>query len=204
MKKLPAQGDIGFFDGQDLEPGEEWPTKLAEGLRMSQVMVSLYSPAYFTREYCGKEYHVFRSRVDEYAKQLSPGSQRPPLILPVLLQPRGELPMLPVVVADIQYEHDDYPQIYKNEGLRYMMKLSRYKDDYEHFVTRMAERIVGTAKAHPLPPLPNLQPIKTIESAFHEPSPPILARANDAENRGPRFAQFIFVAGRKDELRPVR
>src|SRR5947207_1071823 len=118
----------GFFDTRSIEPGELWPDDLGQSLRACHVMVSLYSPAYFDSEYCGKEWEVFRSRVRAAYKE------NPPLILPVMLYPPQDLLPLPEAIADIQYVNDDFPEVYRNEGLRYLMVRDAQKDNYQDFL----------------------------------------------------------------------
>jgi|RhiMetdeSRZDD1v2_1073273.scaffolds.fasta_scaffold86363_2 TIR domain-containing protein len=60
--------EVGFFDDAKIEPGEDWPEKLASALQQSHVFIGLYSPTYFKKEYCGKEWAVFTARVEAYAK----------------------------------------------------------------------------------------------------------------------------------------
>lgn len=204
LKPLP-KNNIGFFDGEDIEPGDEWPEKLGEALRTSQVFVCLFSPTYFTQVYCGKEWQVFRSRIDTYTTQSPSGTKRPPLILPVLLYPPEQLSPLPDAVSDIQYTYDDFPDGYKQEGLRMMMRQpTKYKDDYVKFLAQFAKKLIQVATSHPLPPCQTLSPIKDVKSAFHQSSSPSIGPVSRAENVGPRYVQFIFVAGQRDELQGVR
>ena len=76
--------DIGFFDAEGIEPGAQWPETLVEALQASRVFVSVYSPTYFLKEYCGKEWQVFHSRVDAYRNASPAGAEPPHSILPVL------------------------------------------------------------------------------------------------------------------------
>jgi hypothetical protein len=56
----PVQGQIGF---RDRDNGDILPRKLIDGLRTCKIFVPLYSPLYFTREACGKEWHAFTERL---------------------------------------------------------------------------------------------------------------------------------------------
>lgn len=199
------QQHAGFFDAQDIEPGDEWPHKLAEGLQTSRVFVPLYSPTYFTREYCGKEWKVFRSRIDMHIEQPVLSVPRPSFILPVLWVPEDKLPNpLPYAVTGIQYNHDDFGEAYAKAGLRQLMLLKKYRDKYHEFVGRFADKIITLGQSNTAPPIQDLQPIKDICSAFHEEAIPVVGVPENKETKGPRYVQFIFVAGRKDELRPIR
>ena len=54
--------DVGFYDRDAIKTGDHWSETLATALQCSNVMVCLYSPNYFTSEYCGKEFQVFSER----------------------------------------------------------------------------------------------------------------------------------------------
>ncbi len=43
--------NVGFRDTTNIKIGEEWSPKLAEALQSCNVLVSLFSPTYFTRPY---------------------------------------------------------------------------------------------------------------------------------------------------------
>src|SRR5215475_11799851 len=67
--KGPVPGKICFFDGEDIEPGNKWPDTLSEALCTSRVFVPIYSPTYFTKDYCGREWKLFSDRVEAYKGQ---------------------------------------------------------------------------------------------------------------------------------------
>lgn len=201
--------NIGFFDGDDIEPGDQWTTALETGLQGSQVFVALYSPNYFIRDYCGKEWTIFRSRL----QAISPAPNAlPPLIIPVLWQPEKLLPdPLPDAVADVQYKHDDFGDVYSTEGLWQIAKLRKHSDKYKEFVVTLADKIIAAATKHNnVPPLPVLPAIKGVQSAFStappKGSPVAIASAPPAASNtsGPRYVQFIYVAGKRTEFKPPR
>ena len=59
----PVQGQIGFRDWDNIGTGDILPRELIDGLRTCKIFVPLYSPLYFTREACGKEWHAFTERL---------------------------------------------------------------------------------------------------------------------------------------------
>src|SRR5207253_1478231 len=96
----PAQR-LRFQDTKNILLGENWDSKLQEALRTCKAFVPLYSPHFFDREFCGKEWSAFVSR-------LPGGNQTSPLILPVLWRPVDlKKYNLPKAVTDIQYEQGD-------------------------------------------------------------------------------------------------
>src|SRR6185436_137169 len=165
MQKGLPEGNIGFFDGSDIEPGEAWSEQLVDALCTSRAFIPVYSPTYFTKEYCGKEWAIFRSRLGSYAEH-STEAINLPLIFPVLLLAPDQIGALPQAAVDIQYMHDDFPSVYGEEGLRYMMRLSGYKDDYERFLTKFARKLIRATDTHHLPPTTNALHIQQVENAF--------------------------------------
>jgi hypothetical protein len=53
--------DIMFVDA-DIQTGEVWSERLADAIAQCKVGVALYSPLYFTRRWCGKEFQVLLRR----------------------------------------------------------------------------------------------------------------------------------------------
>ena len=196
--------EIGFLD-KDIETGNSWSERLAQALRMSRVFIYLHAPLYFTRPWCGKEWHVFRSRVDAYVKDLGPGAARPPLMIPVLwTPPTGELP---TVAADIQYKHRDFGEVYVKEGVFNLMRLSDNRDHYFRFLSKLAGCIIEAGN-HNLPSCGELPSFDQVPNAFATASPSpvrVLGLANLLpQTAGPRHAQFVYVVGRRDELQAFR
>ena len=194
---------VGFLDVEDIEPGAQWPEKLEAALQSSRAFVSIYSPTYFQKEYCGKEWQVFRSRQKKYSDEKG---QEPPLILPVLWVPENKLPAtLPHAVSDIQYKHDDFGAEYVKQGLKQLIKLKKYEDDYFNFVSTLAGKLVDAAKMYQIPPLDNLLPLGEVSSAFHSATgvPEASATPSGPES-GPRYVQFIYVAENRDRMAKLR
>jgi FxsC-like protein len=183
--------NIRFWDTQDIDVGDVWPEKLRDALRVSRFCVCLLSPGYFNSEYCGKEFQVFKLR-QSLNKRFS--GTRP--IFPVLWEaPRGPLPD---AVQSLQYTTDDFPVTYVDEGLRYLMKLSKHKDDYLLFVDRLAAKLVEAGDTEPLPELEVLDSLSNVASAFRF--------SNNVENDegGPSNVRFVFVAASQSEIRSLR
>ena len=189
------RGEIGFFDTEDIEPGQEWPAALAAALQTARVFVPVYTPSYFISEFCGREWRVIEER-------RRAAGERPPVILPVLWVPEDKLPSnLPEAVLDLQYSHEQFGEVYVKEGLRQLMRQSRYLDARRQIIDGLAERIIEIAREHPLPPLPAPPSIKQVPSAFQPPpGAPAPPAPSGPGNVGPRYVQFIFVAGRRNEF----
>jgi FxsC-like protein len=203
LKKVIRDGSAGFYDGTGIEQGDQWPEALGGALNACRVLVCMYSPAYFDSEYCGKELAVFNSRLDEFLSNSLAETPRPKLIIPVLLEAPHELGRIPDVLADTQYIDDNYPDKYRNEGLRYFFKRTsnELKDQYQDFLDKIVQKLLAATSQQSLPPLAALPDIKTLQSAFHRPPGDVLPAAESSESSGPRYADFIYVAGKRDEIR---
>jgi FxsC-like protein len=201
----PGEGKDGFIDVNDIEVGKQWPDELTAALQKCRAFISLYSPAYFSKDYCGKEWRVFSDRQAAYGADLPADADRPSLIMPVLWVPEVRLPNpLPEAVSTVQYKHNDFGELYARVGLKQLMAVSKYHDDYLEFLAKFADKLIQAVKANPLPPLPHPPSLDEIESAFPRRVAEIIKPAAECANRGPRSVQFFFVAARSDELKGVR
>ncbi len=203
---------IGFFDKDDIEPATQWSVELSEALQKSRAFVFVLSPTYVRKEYCGKEWQVFRERLHEYLRGKTPAPKLPPLMFPVLWVPESELKgMLPPVISDLQYDHSSFGSIYVAEGLQRLRKnKSRFRNSYNDFVNSLAKLIKAHALQHQIPPLTTLKDIKSIESAWKlslQAGQGVGAGAQaESEARpvertvGPRCVDVIYLAGSAQEL----
>ena len=162
--------EIAFFDAKDINHGATWTATLEKELATCRSLIPLFSPAYFKSTYCGKEWELFYARVTQYSKELGAGNGISPLILPVIFEDTSTInfDQLPSSVTNLQYHHDDYPSIYRQHGLRYIMERETYKDEYRDFVAILASKLIQSITTHSLPPLQTTPSIKDIKSAFHK------------------------------------
>ncbi len=198
LKDYWPNREIGFFDAKAIETGTIWDEELAKALRTSSVLVAMCSPDYVNSTYCGKEFQVFRERHREYVARYRPVNA-PRFIFPVIWgHPGGSLRevILRYQLADDGMGEGKFPTAYMQEGLRYVMKLERHREDYKTLVTHLAHRIVDASKEHRLDDLVNLKPLDQLTSAFH--TDPV-----EAEQDGSQ-AWFAFVAGQPTELVSLR
>jgi TIR domain len=111
----------------DIEIGEAWPYRLADGLAHSKAMVCLWSREYFASEWCAAEMAQMLSRRKALTGPLGP----PPLILAAVIHDSKEVhPTL----ADIQrFPLQDYANPWIAEGSpvaeRLSMELEKFAQD---------------------------------------------------------------------------
>jgi hypothetical protein len=168
IKNVPPES-VGFMD-RDNRLGDIWPQELARALANCRVFVPLYSERYFSSIHCGKEWYAFRRR------ELSQwDGQAGTAILPVLWTRIDERD-LPPATSGLQYKHPSFGVNYAEDGLFGIMKLARYRDQYQRMVLRFAQLIIEVAEETQLRPgEPADYP--SLESSFAGPANPPPAHA---------------------------
>ena len=184
--------NIAFRDQSNIEIGVPWSTELTAALAESRMLVCIYTPAYFRSEFCGKEVQVIKSRIDLL------GSVDIPFIIPVLWE-NPSIIQVPKGMDKYQYSTiEDTGELYSEKGLNYLIKINKYKDDYMMVLDHLATKIAKVAETKSLP--------KYVDAIDIEKTPNYFSVSNKTENAakisnlGPRLAQFIFIAGKKQEL----
>jgi FxsC-like protein len=127
------------------EPGEPWPGAAAQpALASAKIFVPLYCDRYFNNKQCGRQWSVF------WARAAARGASGQHAIVPALWRRVGSDP-LPEPAARLNFDHVAFGHSYAVFGLSSIMKLSRYRDDYQHAVYEIAQRIVNAARITDLP-----------------------------------------------------
>jgi len=198
--------DVGFFDASAIKTGSSWREQLSNTLNTCRVLVCLYSQGYFNSEYCGREFHLFRSRIDDYIGVSPEHTPRPQLILPILWDPPDWLPApLPYAVSEIQYSDAELGESYAREGLYVLIKSFKFDSDYQEFLVKFARRIVQAGRADVLRPLSRFPDISEVPNALQEKPHLSSVEATPLDkNAFLRVAQFVYVAGNGAELMEVR
>jgi FxsC-like protein len=132
----------GFIDRQN-QAGENWKEKLAAALATCRVFIPLYSQQYFQSINCGREWYAFTRRE---ANHMTQGNESISAIIPVMWLPvaRERMPEATRYLHDSQ---EDLGRRYQQEGLFPLVKLDRYRRDYQTAVFRLAQHIVSVAAA---------------------------------------------------------
>ena len=158
LTDLPRGSNPGFMD-RELQPGDDWPMGLAQALATCRVFVPLYSRRFFTSPDCGREWFYFTQRALNHAARVTgPVDAIIPAVW-VPLEPR-DLP----AAQSIQLDYEDI-ESYESLGFYGIIKLTRYKDDYEEAVFKLARRIVTVAERSPVKE-GVIAEFNSVESAF--------------------------------------
>jgi len=176
---MEQREQVGFKDLKDIKRGDSWPEALSAAVASSEVLVAMYSPAYFGKFYCGKEVGVFLKR----------GAKKPHII-PVLWLPFRQ--PVPKALNEFQYYTGDDDDEYVQEGLQYLRTLKAFEDKYRTFVRRLARRILDVA-ATPLPPLDPIPDIRDVDSAFNEGPDSSPSEGNGSRSAGPAAVNFVYI-----------
>jgi len=155
----PAPDVPGFFD-QNIPLGANWKAVLSRALGTAEVFVPLYSPAYRSRSWPGREWASFHQRLTE-AKVEEPLRR----FLPVLWIPLPAGQELPALQAAEDLAPPEAAGPYRENGLRALQRIDLYRSSYKLVVDRLAARIVRLAERAPIKPS-DVPDIDDMNSAF--------------------------------------
>ncbi|GIE84637.1 TIR-like protein FxsC [Actinoplanes regularis] len=187
---LPTTQVVGFLD-VEMQVGEEWARTLVSALGNCRTFVALISPRYLISEPCGREWTLFSERLDTL-EQKDPAADPPPLIPLLWLPP----PRLPAAIEARQYLNHGMPEAYSRTGLRQIIRLARYRDDYLEMLARLAQQIVEVATSErPVPTRPSTLPFEQVRSAFHDAGRPALPGSGPVAQ-----VEFIIAAPARSDL----
>jgi FxsC-like protein len=158
---LPREARAGFMD-HDLQPGNEWPDRLANALATCRVFVPLYSRRYFKSEHCGKEWFAFNKRRLNYVAR---NGHPVETIVPALWVPLAA-DLLPAAAASLQFSSPDFGELYAEHGFYGLMKVSRWRANYEEATYLLARQIARAAEAAPSAEPVDAMSYETLPSAF--------------------------------------
>jgi TIR domain len=204
--------EVGFFDRENLQLGAPWPSRLTEALRSSSVMIALFSPTYFSRHACGREFEIFRCRHKALEEKL--GRSADFRVLPVLwVRPDVTYASIPSCcreyINNLQRTGPKTPASYSTYGLMRMFELGLVTET-NAICHGIADRIYALLNDEALPKLEELD-FNTVESAFHETAPAGLPRPIDRTKREirvyylvPNQAEWSAEGAKGDEFADVR
>ncbi|WP_433043550.1 TIR-like protein FxsC [Dactylosporangium sp. CS-033363] len=192
---LGSAKTVGFLD-RNLEMGTIWSKELVDALATCTTFIGLCSPRYIASEPCGQEWQLFAQRCEQY--ELDHGRRSTALVPALWLPPRH----LPEAVRRVQFDQERFGEAYRRGGLRQLMRLARYHDEYLEAISVLAQHIVDNAEVDRLPPLApaDRTNFDAAPSAFH---------AEIATEKTPAFPKhedvhFIIAAPTRGEALAVR
>lgn len=154
---------VGFMD-RDIRTGEGWSDRLAEALATCRVFVPLTSRRYFGSLNCGKEWFAFQQRtIQQQARSGRPAQA----IVPALWVPVAP-ESTPSAAEQLQFNHAAFGTRYTIDGFYGLIKLSRFREEYEVAVYELARHIVKVAETYEIGPGQPLD-YRRIPSAFGMP-----------------------------------
>lgn len=150
LTALPRESRPGFMD-REVRVGQEWPRRISEALAECRVFVPLYTPRYFTSLSCASEWYLFQAR--QSAHELTSGT-RPEAIIPVLWLPMPDTDLPPAAQA-LQFDHHTLGEAYARLGFLQLIRLARFKDEYQLAIHALAREVVRVALGSaPQPAMP--------------------------------------------------
>lgn len=175
-------GTVGFLDPVGVDATAPWPNDVRTALATCRTFVALCSPKYLLSERCGREWTIFSERLDRYRE--ATGITAPARI--------------PLVWSGSRLHPSLGPaQPTGSTDVRILVRLRSHRDAYREVLRRLADRIVSTAHAHPLPrSAADLDP-ETAGNAFAQP-------LRQETQHAPQQVHFVVAAGTRDEMRSVR
>jgi FxsC-like protein len=204
------ENEIGFFDAEEIELGTKWSQELAEAIQTSSAFVSVFSPTYFRKPFCGQEWTVFNLRQQAYAETLAAGAEEPRLMIPVLWEKEIYVNRaMPAALKVYQYNHGGFGANYPVYGLRQILSDENLrKAYYVDFLDKFSDKLIEAADQHPaMPRLDGAGPLEEIEPVFPAVAPANAAAPQNgqpAASANPRYVKFVFVVGGQAELKAAQ
>lgn len=199
LRGLPATADVGFFDQNNIELGEDWDATIVEALQTSSVFLAVASPGYFKSEYCGKEWELFRHRIDPGA-----GAKAPPLLKPIVWI-RPKIDELPSSVTRGQLTFGDPQAIHNEKGFKHLLKnLQEHQVAFNNLIEMLAQEIVDAADKHPMQRLQAVPQLRYVPSSFVSAARPGQPVPVPVSPTGPKHVRFVYVAANPQDIGQAR
>ncbi len=169
-----TKDEVSFRDIDDIEPGQDWENHLADALANALTMVSLYTPWYFARPYCGKEFRVFLERQPTVTFEPTGAARGSQKIVPVLWESWADLErhqFPPAVTKFINLTGGEHHELYLELGLQRLWMQKGRRGPFAEILERIADEVVKQAKQNPLQPLPKRPSLSATPDAFKRQDP---------------------------------
>ena len=163
----PEMSETGFLDRKDIKTADDWNDRLADGLSRCLSLLSIYSPWYFKRPYCGKEFQVFLDRQNDVSYEADGTVAGSKKILPVLWVRKKHLKnKMPPVTGRIQFTPSVQRERYEQDGLRRILEKSGTRGAFYDLANEIADRLLELADSEPLEELAPLPKFENTQNAF--------------------------------------
>jgi FxsC-like protein len=185
---------ILFRDEQDIGLGTVWRSELTSALHSTRVLISVQTPRYFSRPYCGKEVGVTLRR----EARLTDSHDRVPAVIPINWCPCTSLP---AVISQYQQSHAELPRPYATHGLLVLVRNDKYRNEYSDCLRFLASRIAESVRQ--TPPLPELDSPLAFDEAPDAFQQAVQGQASSeywVQTQGPRSARFCYAVATRPEL----
>jgi FxsC-like protein len=207
--------ELAFFDQDKLARGAEWKAVLLDALQNVRTLVCLYSPNYFTSEYCGKEWQAMHLRRQQYfdAQHAAgqPLTELPRLIKPVQWVPHSsDLSKMSEPVGEVQYSSRSLTANINTKGLLWVMRRlagnPTLSQEYNDFVDELAAEILNAPQVDRLPGVLDMEKIPNAfirPPVMVSPAVPTVAAAAAAPPEptlGPSYVHFVYVVAKPAEV----
>lgn len=181
---------VGFLDMHSIQLGARWSAQLVSALAECRTFLAMCSPRYFNSPMCGQEWSIFEQRLRRYRHD---AGDEPPLLLPIIW---WQSTAMHPVAAERQYAVASLEAACQRDGLRQLMRLSRYRDVYRRTVSTLASHIVTQARTHPMQPMLEEPRFDNVPNAF--------STNNAAAKTRSQFVHFVVSAGTRASMQDAR
>ena len=191
--------ELRYLDEGNAENPTLWSPWSLRAMREAQVLVCLFSKAFFNSLYCGQVWRAFLTRW-ETENQTQPC----PLIFPVMWGSPDEYPaILPVLAREVVPQYAGPGTTYAEKGLRFLLRQAKafrgqHQAEYDALLDSFASALAQMSQHNSLPTDIDVPALSGIDSAFYQ------SWQDPARTVGPGYVKFIYLAGRTGELQPLR
>jgi hypothetical protein len=197
LSNEPEDPEPGFRDVNDIPNGADWSEELAKALQNGWACLSLFSPRYFGREYCGKEFQVFLERAG-VTYDADGAAINPKGIFPVMWGRSDDLKNkgFPPAVANrinrrVRPKHQ---AAYEKFGLLGIMMRGPRSAAYRDILQDLTDDLIAGFR-NPPAPAPKRPNLNEVANAFGAGRVRTSSGATDA---GPSHAQLFLLTNEQD------
>jgi len=164
-KGTTSPADCVFFDAASIETGQDWMDRISKSVKGCKVLIAFCSPLFHSSQFCGKEVHVFLSRLKVWQAANTNSLSR--CIISVLWKHSATSPAIPSALTNYQFVKHPKDEDGNPITLRVLCKINKYKDEREQFIEDLATA-VEEAWSQDLTPMEAIPHFDHIPNAFED------------------------------------